>query len=105
MKYRLMRIAPSSSVAPRTSARSSQALLRADSRVKALAEEQDVDDDVVPASVRKLPSGRRIAPTRSAVAAMCIACARIRLVHRAGRGDERGESARLQALESSFAMK
>ena len=26
----------------------------------------------VPASVRKLPSGRRIAPTRSAVAAMCV---------------------------------
>ena len=70
-KYRLIRIAPSSSVAARTSARSSHALFPAASPSWRFRKKRMSTTTSVPPSARKLPSGRRIAPTRSAIVAMC----------------------------------
>ena len=89
MKYWFTRIAPSSSVAARTSSRSSHAWRRSALRRPALAEEQDVDDDVgagvrAEAALWQADRGDEVRH-----AGDVLAGARIGLVHRAGAGDER----------------
>ena len=96
---RLTRMAPSSSVAGRTSSSVEPGQVALRLAVLALAEEQDVDHDVgagvgAEAAFRQADRADEIGH-----AGDVLARAGIRLVHRAVRRDEGGEAARLQPVD------